>query len=159
MAGWGTPIELLKVELCQRRDEGVQIPRALLAEVAALHPIHDAWNEARVWPIYDALMALPEDAALAADEPNELAEIRALRPDGPRDLKWIPTDDVLLCSGWESCMAKVEEHCTMLSPTQAWDGEVFPGMNPVHTINNALICVLALFYGKMDTVDAPAPSP
>ena len=32
----------------------------------------------------------------------------------------------------------------------------YPEMSPVHTINNALICVMSLFYGRMDTVQAPA---
>jgi ADP-ribosylglycohydrolase len=29
-----------------------------------------------------------------------------------------------------------------------------PGMSPVHTINNALICVLSLAYGRMQTTEA-----
>jgi len=31
-----------------------------------------------------------------------------------------------------------------------------PEMHVVHTINNAMICVMALFYGKMDVVESPA---
>ena len=42
----------------------------------------------------DELQALPVDSKLAAQEPNELAEIRALRPDGPRRL-WNTIDEPL----------------------------------------------------------------
>src|SRR5258708_10964620 len=41
---------------------------------------------------------------------------------------------------FEACMARVEDR--------------FVGMSPVHTINNALICVLSLIFGKMRTSDA-----
>lgn len=96
MAGWATPLELLLDEIKQRRDEGVKIPRELHARVAMLHPMADAWNESLVWPIYDELMSLPEDEVLAAREPNELPAIKALRPDGPRDLKWEPSEETLI---------------------------------------------------------------
>jgi hypothetical protein len=45
---------------------------------------------------------------------------------------------------WESCMDKIDA--------------AFADMSAVHTINNALICVMSLFYGKMDTVQATAIS-
>jgi ADP-ribosylglycohydrolase len=41
------------------------------------------------------------------------------------------------CEDWESCMERLEAR--------------YPEMSPVHTINNALICVLSLIYGRMDT--------
>jgi len=92
MAGWSHPFNLLKEEFKQRRDEGCVIPATLLQAFAELNPETDAWNTERIDPIYDALMALPEDAELAAREPNELAAIRALRPSGPRDLRWQPSE-------------------------------------------------------------------
>ena len=79
----GQPYNLLKHEFIQRRDEGVVIPTYLIQRMAELHPEHDAFNYAAVEPIYEALMALPEDPVLAAAEPDELGAIRALRPDGP----------------------------------------------------------------------------
>jgi hypothetical protein len=96
MAGWTNPYELLKEEFVQRADDGCAIPAALRQAFAELHPEHDRWNYARVDPIYDALMALPGDAALAAREPDDLAAIRALRPDGVRDLGWKPGEAELL---------------------------------------------------------------
>jgi len=96
MAGWASPYDLLAMEFTQRRDEGCVIPTALVQRFAELHAQSDAWNAERIDPIYDALMAVEPDAELAAKEPNELAAIRALRPEGPRDLGWQPTDDELL---------------------------------------------------------------
>ncbi|MDA0578645.1 MAG: ADP-ribosylglycohydrolase family protein [Verrucomicrobia bacterium] len=52
-------------------------------------------------------------------------------------LQWIAASP-----DWESCMDKVDA--------------AFPQMSAVHTINNALICVMSLFYGRMDTVLTPA---
>src|SRR5436309_3059551 len=94
--GWDTPFKLLRHEITQRRDEGCVIPEALLARIDALDAERDAWNERAIDPLYDELMALAEDPALAAAEPNELGAIRALRPDGPRDLDWKPSDEEAL---------------------------------------------------------------
>ncbi|MDX2050959.1 MAG: ADP-ribosylglycohydrolase family protein [Polyangiaceae bacterium] len=96
MPGWSTPLNLLEEEFIQRRDEGVVIPEALIQRAAELHRQADAYNLALIDPIYDALMALPDDPELRAREPNELDAIRALRPEGPRDLHWQPTDAELL---------------------------------------------------------------
>ncbi|MEK7413932.1 MAG: ADP-ribosylglycohydrolase family protein [Planctomycetota bacterium] len=96
MAGWTTPYHLLALEFTQRADEGCVIPSHLRHAFATLHPDLQAWDTTAIDPIYDALMELPEDAALAANEPNELAAIRALRPDGPRDLQWKPSETELI---------------------------------------------------------------
>jgi ADP-ribosylglycohydrolase len=90
MSGWTSSYNLLKEEFKQRRDEGCAIPGNLRQRFAELHHEKDAWNLAAIDPIYDELMSLPEDAELAAREPNELADIRRLRPDGPRTLGWQP---------------------------------------------------------------------
>lgn len=93
---WETPYRLLIEEITQRRDEGCVIPEAILDRTRALDPERDAWALDAIDPIHDALMDLPEDAALAAAEPNDLEEIRRLRPPGPRDLGWDPGDDEAL---------------------------------------------------------------
>jgi len=72
------------------------VPAELLARIDALDPSRDAFDRSVVDPLYDELMALPEDAELAAAEPNDLDAIRALRPEGPRDLGWTPGDDEAL---------------------------------------------------------------
>ena len=48
------------------------------------------------------------------------------------------------CKDFEACMDRIDA--------------ALPEMSPVHTINNALICVISLFYGKMDTTATIATS-
>ncbi len=119
MAGSETPLGLLMMEMKQRRDEGVQIPPAFHQAVAALNPQQDAWNEDKVWPLYDELMAMPEDAALAANEPNDLAAIRSLRPGGPRDLHWTPCDAELL-DRLHGAWTGRATGCALGKPVEGW---------------------------------------
>lgn len=56
----------------------------------------DGWNLELLRPLYKAVMALPGDPRLAEREPNDLDQIRRMRPDGPRDLRWKPTDAELI---------------------------------------------------------------
>ncbi len=91
MSLWAPPHDLVREEFIQRADEGCQIPLALHERFARLNPLTDAWNYALLQPLYEELENLPPDAALAANEPNDLKAIRALRPSGPRDLHWQPT--------------------------------------------------------------------
>src|SRR5262245_24963558 len=93
---WDTPENLLQQEITQRRDEGCEIPEGLYARIGALDPTRDAHDRGRIDPLYDELMALPDDPALAAAEPNELDAIRALRPPGPRDLDLRLSDEEAL---------------------------------------------------------------
>ncbi|MFO0614668.1 MAG: ADP-ribosylglycohydrolase family protein [Polyangiaceae bacterium] len=90
---WETPLGLLREEIHARREEGCVIPDDLVARIRALEPERDAYDERVVGPLYDELMALPWDDALAREEPNELDAIRALRPEGPRDLGFRPSDE------------------------------------------------------------------
>ncbi len=96
MGGWASPYDLFREELDQQRDEGCIIPKLLRRRFAELHPIQDQWNYERIKPLYAELMALEGDAESAARHPNDLAAIRALRPDGPRDLHYRPADGELL---------------------------------------------------------------
>ena len=95
-AGWDSPLGLLREETWQRRDEGCAIPDDLVAAMNALDPVGDAWNGAVVDPLYERLNGLSAADDLAAREPNDLDAIRALRPDGPRQLGWEPSDEVLV---------------------------------------------------------------
>lgn len=96
MAGWTHSLGLLQEELIQRRDEGCIIPDDLIAAINALDPQADQWDDEKIDPLYDRLMALPADPDLAAREPSDLESIRALRPDGPRNLDWHPSEALLL---------------------------------------------------------------
>lgn len=80
MAGWTLLEELVQKEVVQREQEGCDV--AGFAE-----KVEAAGNdEAQLMDIYHALMALPIRADFPFEEPSELAEIRALRPEGPRRL-------------------------------------------------------------------------
>ncbi len=94
MTAWDSPYRLLKEEFIQRTDEGCDIPRELREDFAALDA--EAASDNEVWRVYEALMAVPDDDNLAANEPNELEAIRRLRPDGPRDLRWKPESNELV---------------------------------------------------------------
>src|SRR5436190_22437756 len=88
---WDTPYRLLRHELVQRYDEGCVVPASLRARIDALDS-NDPYSAA-VEALNDELVALPDDEELRAREPNDLDAIRALRPDGPRDLAWSPGDE------------------------------------------------------------------
>jgi ADP-ribosylglycohydrolase len=96
MSQWNTPYTLLREELRQRCDEGATIPYTLRTRIDALDPVRDAWNESVVWGLYNELDALASDPLIAEREPNELDEIRVLRPNGPRTLSWTPTETELV---------------------------------------------------------------
>ena len=93
---WDSSYGLLAEEFIQRRDEGAVIPAALKARFAALDREKDGWNDAVIGPIWAELDAIASDPVMATAEPNDLAAIRALRPAGPRDLKWNPPEAELL---------------------------------------------------------------
>ena len=96
MTLWTTPYALLREEMVQRRDEGAVLPAELRSRLDALDPVADAWNESVVWSLYDELAAIPADHVLEACEPDELGAIRRLRPHGPRDLHWAPSEAELV---------------------------------------------------------------
>ncbi|HEY3234266.1 MAG TPA: ADP-ribosylglycohydrolase family protein [Polyangiaceae bacterium] len=87
---WAPPLDLLRQELTQRSDEGCRVPERLRAEIISLET-EDSWNVERLNPLYDELMSLTEDPELSRREPNDLEEIRRLRPHGPRDLGYAPS--------------------------------------------------------------------
>lgn len=88
MAGWDSERALLRAEIVQRRDEGCAVPESLSESVAALPPDVDPVG---AQPFWDALAELSPDPALSAAEPTDLDAIRALRPEGPRNLNWRPS--------------------------------------------------------------------
>ena len=84
--GWDTMLRLLKMEVVQREYEGVIIPPTLKDQISGLEAgIHDN-DESRIQPLYDELSALSPDSSFPYVQPNDLAGIRAQRPEGPRRL-------------------------------------------------------------------------
>lgn len=102
------------------------------------------WTHSRNGIYGEMFFAAAEAAAFVVHDPLELVRIglgqipercrlaRAVR----ECLQWTGS-----CPGWEEAMDRLEAR--------------FPAMSPVHAINNALVCVIALVYGKMDTRLAP----
>ncbi|HVJ20749.1 MAG TPA: ADP-ribosylglycohydrolase family protein [Polyangiaceae bacterium] len=131
---WAAPLELLGEELRQRVDEGCAIPRELRERIAALDPEADAWNLERIDPLYDELMALAEDEALAAREPNELAAIRALRPHGPRSLGWSPSESEAV-DRFHGAWTGRAVGCALGKPVEgmgmSWQGGQFVGRSEI----------------------------
>ena len=78
------------------KDEGATIPDVLAREIRQLDPIVDAWNEKIIWALYDQLDNLERPVNSTKSHPNDLESIRLLRPQGPRNLKWSPTEGELL---------------------------------------------------------------
>lgn len=79
MAGWTRLFSLLKEEIVQRRDEGCLVE----GFPERLESAKD--NEAQLMALYAELCEL-EPQTPNVDEPNDLEEIRSLRPEGPRIL-------------------------------------------------------------------------
>ena len=96
MTIWNTPYSLLLAEVNAAKDEGATIPDLLAREIRQLDPIADAWNESTIWALYDQLDNLERPVSSTKSHPNDLTSIRLLRPQGPRDLKWSPTEGELL---------------------------------------------------------------
>ncbi|MES2202262.1 MAG: ADP-ribosylglycohydrolase family protein [candidate division FCPU426 bacterium] len=129
-------------------------------ELAAEFAFRDAcWTHTRNGIYGEMFMAAIQAAAFVIRDPDALVQVglseipvncrlaRVIR----KTLELVRSE-----SGWEACVAKVESLCREVTPFHYRNGEKTAGMNPVATINNAAFCVLALFYGKMDTLQSTA---
>ncbi|WP_127583682.1 ADP-ribosylglycohydrolase family protein [Paenibacillus koleovorans] len=88
MAGWAPLHELVREEIQQRSEEGCDV-QGFAAE------LDEAGRDgARLMQVYERLMALPIRSDYAYEEPSELADIRRLRPDGPRRLAASHSEEV-----------------------------------------------------------------
>ncbi|MDR6551626.1 ADP-ribosylglycohydrolase family protein [Paenibacillus qinlingensis] len=80
MAGWEKLKDIVRLEIVQRREEGCDVSG-----------FQDKWaeagdDEAKLMMVYGQLMSLEIRADFPFEEPSDLAGIRALRPEGPRQL-------------------------------------------------------------------------
>lgn len=96
VSGWENPLALLKHEVVQLEYEGCIIPEAVREEIAALHPVYDAYSEQKLLKIYEKLENLSRSQNYNYVQPNDLESIKKERPDGPRQLKLKLTDKALL---------------------------------------------------------------
>ena len=77
--GYEVPLSLLRQELIQLEEEGYIVSQAIKDKVAAYDCEKDAWND-ELELIYKELENLPRQSDFKYVEPDELDEIRALRP-------------------------------------------------------------------------------
>lgn len=70
----------------------------------------------------NALVELEEDEELANNEPNDLASIKALRPDGPRRL-WFDLDKALYQEKLTGAFIARLAACTLGAPVEFWSVE------------------------------------
>ncbi len=94
LSGWTNPLELLKAEVDALEYEGVKVPEKLRERLAQLDD-SEACNELALESIRRELAALPADPAFPFEQPNELAEIRALRPLASHDAFPLPGEQEL----------------------------------------------------------------
>ena len=108
---------------------------------AVLHQAREALDAAR-----QALLALPEDAALTAQEPDDLAAIQALRPDAPRAL-WQRFDEAAYAERLAGAFMGRMAGCTLGAPVEFWSvpamadwaayiGDAFPPVDYWSSIKN-----------------------
>jgi hypothetical protein len=130
----------------QIRADGWAFCCAGRPELAAELAWRDAhWTHERNGIYGEMMFAAMIAAAFAEHDLERLIDIGL--SEIPRDCRlarWVARCRQWLreCADFEACMDRLEAEL----------GE----MHVVHTINNALVCLIALHYGKMDTTQAPA---
>ena len=117
-------------------------------ELAAEYAWRDAhWTHERNGIYGEMMFAAIESAAFVESDPAKLVEIGLSEiPADCRLAQWVKRCLVWIneSSDFEACMDKMEAELGY--------------MHPVHTINNALICIIAMFFGKMKTNESIAIS-
>jgi ADP-ribosylglycohydrolase len=136
----------------QIRCDGYAWACAGRPELAAELAWRDAhWTHERSGIHGAMLCAAMQAAAFVESEPLRLIEIGL--SEIPRDCRLAQAVRTLIGIAasepdWERCMDQIEALCATISPTHGHPVWSVPGMHPVHTINNALVVVLALLKGR-----------
>ena len=84
---WDTPFRLLQAEIVQREYEGYPVPEAIKEQVNALRDAKDFDNETKIAELNLALLELAPDPDFGFEQPDDLEDIRQLRPEGPGNLQ------------------------------------------------------------------------
>ncbi len=130
----------------QIRSDGWAFCCAGLPELAAEFAWRDAhWTHERNGIYGEMMFAAMQAAAFVESDPHRIIQIGLSEiPADCRLALWVRRA-VAWCRDtpdFETCMDHVDRE--------------LGDMNPVHTINNALVCVIALLNGVMDTAKTPA---
>lgn len=108
---------LIKVELTQRREEGCDVSDIAARVEAALA---DSDSSDHVFTgLYDELMALQPAQSFPYAEPNDLAAIRAERPDGPRRMDVALSPEAVLDRIHGAWLGRAAG-CSLGKPVEGW---------------------------------------
>lgn len=116
-SGWTSPYNLLRYEFTASREEGRLVPEELMRRFDALDP-NAPWSE-DVQRLAGEMETLPMRLDWPYEEPDELDAIRALRPDGPRQLKLVLTEDELLERYHHAWLGRAVG-CALGQPVENW---------------------------------------
>jgi hypothetical protein len=94
-AGWDAPLALLEMEVVQREYEGCEVADEIKARVGDIDAGRDDEQIDVIEGLWGELEALTPASSFGYVQPNDLAGIRAERPDGPRRLTEPNSDDLL----------------------------------------------------------------
>ena len=108
--------KMIKAELIQRREEGCQLENI---EPRINEALERKASDEEFYELYEELIALPVSESSSYIEPSALDEIRAQRPNGPRQLECNLNDDQLydrIYGGWLGRAAG----CALGKPVEGW---------------------------------------
>ncbi|MBU5673760.1 ADP-ribosylglycohydrolase family protein [Paenibacillus brevis] len=114
MAGWERLQEMMAFELMQRREEGCNV--AGFQEKLALA----GKDETKLMQFYHEIMQLPVAADFPYQEPSTWDEIRSLRPEGPRKLKAVWSEEEWRNKFYGAWLGR-SVGCALGKPLEYWD--------------------------------------
>jgi ADP-ribosylglycohydrolase len=109
---------IIRQELTQRREEGCDTAPIEGRIQAALEDA-DGTEDSEFEDLYESLVGLEPAADFPFDEPSTLTAIRALRPDGPRQLDVGLSDDDLLDRIHGAWLGRAAG-CALGKPVEGW---------------------------------------
>ncbi|NCF44450.1 MAG: hypothetical protein GWP70_06460 [Proteobacteria bacterium] len=112
---WERPAASIGFEVDQRRQEGCEIDAALTERIRTAIAQDD---EPALRQLLKELAALQPAAGFSFDEPEDLAAIRAARPDGPRKLQ-LPADLDLNDRIYDAWLGRAAG-CALGKPVEKW---------------------------------------
>lgn len=118
IAGWDTPYLNFSMELKQLEEEGRVVPDGIRERFKMLHPEADAFAEG-ILDLWKEVESLPMREDWPYEEPDELDEIRALRPNGPRTLQMKLSDSELL-ERFHGAWRGRSVGCALGKPVEGW---------------------------------------
>lgn len=114
MSGWTSLDVLVKAEVVQRAEEGCDVTGFAEKVEAA------GTDQELLMQLYEQLMALPIRSDFPFEEPSELEEIRAQRPEGPRMLQSTMDETAWRDKFYGAWLGRCSG-CALGKPLEAWN--------------------------------------